>query len=160
MSYCKTQNISGVTASVKLIREIATTWRDMNRFEIMNVCKSLVFCFVRQMALFSDTAEIKQADSGEPKGTRDQSSRDLFFAQEQLDETFKVVSDWMDQNHRLPKDVSFLGKELQVPHSISCTRTVFISNRWFDHSCGIQFFSVTRYLTFCSRHGVVYCNRN
>ena len=121
MPFCKAQNESGVIASVHLIRAIVTTWRAMDRFELLNLCKDLVFCFVRQMAVCSHTIEITQSHCDELKEGRDRNSpdRDDLFSQKQLDETFKVVSTWMDQTHYRPKDVMSLGKELEVPHALN-----------------------------------------
>ena len=131
----------------------------MNRFDLMNLCKDLVFCFVRHLDLCSLSAEISQADGDKLKGTRHQDMPELWFAEEQLDETCKVVSTWMERNHYRPRAVSSLGKELKVLFSMSCSRILFVCTWSLYDSCGMLFFSVTRYLMFCSRHGAVYYNR-
>ena len=128
--FIKSQNKLGVIASVQLIRAIETKWRDMNRFELLIFCKDLVFCFIRQMTVCSQTLEIMQSDCHELKEARDQNSQkdDDLFAQKQLYETIQVVSTWMDKNHYRSKDLSSLRKELKVLHSISFTRLVYLCN--------------------------------
>ena len=88
----------------------------MHRFELLQLCKNLVFCFVRQMALYSDAAKIAPSDSDEPKGSSDRRSTEHhdLFSQEQINETFQVVSSWMSNHHGIPKDMDLLGKEIKV----------------------------------------------
>ena len=88
----------------------------MHRFELLQLCKDLVFCFIRQMTSYSDAAKIAPFDSDETKGACDQRSTEHhdLFSQEQINETFKVVSTWMNDHHGNPKDMDLLGSELKV----------------------------------------------
>lgn len=109
------------------------------KFELLNLCKSLVFCFITQVTLPIDAAKRASSDGDECRNSAE--LLDLSFAQTKLNDTFEVVSNWMDSN-RL-KNVIYLKEELKVSYSISFTILVSMSNMWFDASCGRMSFIVT-----------------
>lgn len=109
-------NESGIVASVQLLQTMATRWSNRDLLDLLQRAKDLVFGSVRH-AVVSCEAVDNTPDGNSENGRSERNRRKLCedFSQQQLQETFRLLSEWMDVNFTNPlRTVESLGHELQV----------------------------------------------